>query len=491
MFRKIDIRQGVSLQEYAAIPEYHLAVSELEAEVKQLYSVLQGRTVWMINSTDKGGGVAEMLPKMIQIFRELEISMEWGIIHTTDQEFFQFTKRMHNMLHGSGKGGIRQKEREAYERVNRENAKSLKAKLGEKDVLIVHDPQPMGLGAFLNQELDISTIWRSHIGTDRKNEATESAWEFLYSYSRNYQHGVFSAPEYVPSYFSDRFSLIQPAIDPLSHKNRPLSPHRIAGVFSNGHLEQSHHSVVPSDYPSFAQRLQADGTFTEACLPESFGFFYRPIVTQISRWDRLKGFRPLVEAFAMIKKSIKEKNISSDSLARKRLTLMRLALVGPDPASIQDDPEGKEVLGEMIAFYKSLDENLQKDIGLFALPMDSLKNNALMVNAIQRCSSIIVQNSIQEGFGLTITEAMWKGIPVLSTNAVGPRQQIRHQIDGFLIQDAENVKELAQALEEMLEDTSQRRLYGENASRHVYQNFLVFAQIRNWLKVFSTTLATS
>ena len=309
MIRKIEVNTQGALAQYAAVPEYQLAVSKLESQAKQLLSLFQGRTLWMLNSTDKGGGVAEMLPKMIQILRELGIAVEWAVIQTQEQPFFHFTKRMHNMIHAAGKDNpeISTAEREVYEKVNRENADGLKTLLKKDDVLVVHDPQPMALGAMLKQELGLPLIWRSHIGTDKSNAATQSVWKFLESYAPGYDFGVFSAAEYVPSFFTERSALIQPAIDPLSYKNCPLTPHRLAGILSNAQMEKPEHPVVTPNYPSPAQRLQGDGSFKAAYLPESFGFLYRPIVTQISRWDRLKGFQPLIEAFVLLKQGLAKK----------------------------------------------------------------------------------------------------------------------------------------------------------------------------------------
>ena len=293
-----------------------------------------------------------MLPKMIQIFRELGLATEWAVIQTQEQPFFHFTKRMHNMIHAAGKENpeISKEEREVYEKVNRENADALKALLKKDDILVVHDPQPMALGSMLKQELGLPTVWRSHIGTDRDNEATQSVWKFLESYAPGYDFGVFSATEYIPSCFTGRSSLIQPAIDPLSHKNRPLTPRRLAGILSNAQMEKSEHPLVSSNYTAPAQRLQADGSFREAYLPESFGFFYRPIVTQISRWDRLKGFRPLIEAFVLLKQGLAKKK-ELGATERRRLEIVRLALAGPgSPIPYRMIPKGRKCCASLSLF---------------------------------------------------------------------------------------------------------------------------------------------
>ena len=168
------------------------------------------------------------------------------------------------------------------------------------------------------------------------------------------------------------------------------------------------------------------------------------------------------------------------------MDLVRLVLAGPDPASIQDDPEGLEMMAELHAAYGELDPRLQDDIAVVTLPMSSLRHNALIVNALQRASSLVVQNSLREGFGLTVTEAMWKRVPILSNSkACGPRQQVRDGQDGRLIADPEDPDELAHAMNEMLADAEGRDDWGRSAQRRAHQNFLVFSQLRAWIQLFA------
>ncbi len=489
MIRDIDVTSGISLSSYEEIPEYQLTLSELRTETTHILPQLKGRTIWMVNSTDKGGGVAEMLPRMVSIFRELGIGMNWVVIDSDKEEFFAFTKRLHNMIHGTGRPGISEAEKSVYEAVNRANADALKGRIAPNDILIVHDPQPMAMGAYLQQELGILTIWRCHIGTDVENDATASVWQFLKAYSGGYTCGVFSAPEYIPPFFAGHSHIIHPAIDPLSHKNRPLTPRRLMGILCNAQIEKAEHPVVTLPFPQPALRLRSDGQFQVANQTDSFGLLYRPIVTQISRWDRLKGFLPLIQGFVRLKQQYRSFNHEPKEIEHRRFEIMKLVLAGPDPTSIQDDPEGKEVLEELKSCYCSLDAKMQESIALLALPMASLKFNALMVNALQRCSTIVFQNSIQEGFGLTVTEAMWKGVAIIGTNCVGIRQQIRDGIDGRLLDDPQNIDQIAHLLYQVLNDAHGRMVFGENARRHAYNEFLVFTQIRRWLRLMAEVSA--
>ena len=167
------------------------------------------------------------------------------------------------------------------------------------------------------------------------------------------------------------------------------------------------------------------------------------------------------------------------------MDLVRLVLAGPDPASIQDDPEGKEVLEELHAAYLELDPALQDDVAVVTLPMSSARHNALIVNALQRASSVVVQNSLREGFGLTATEAMWKGVCVVGTRACGLRQQIRSGIDGILIQDSQDPDEIARRLDDILQEANKRDYMARNGKQRVHREFLIFKQLCDWLSVLS------
>lgn len=209
------------------------------------------------------------------------------------------------------------------------------------------------------------------------------------------------------------------------------------------------------------------------------------MVLQVSRWDRLKGWAPLLEGFARLKARQGSRAASSDPRHARRMEIVRLVLAGPDPASIQDDPEAREVLAELTAAYRALAPAIQPDVALLTLPMDSAKQNALMVNVLQRCAVVVVQNSLREGFGLTATEAMWKRTAVLASRACGLRLQIRDGLEGRLTPDAEDPDAIAQRLDAMLADAAGRERWGAAAQRRVYDEFLVFSQVRRWIELLS------
>ncbi len=483
MIRTIDIRDTHSLQDYGA--RLHLArtVNDLQDAGEKLVDRLRDRTVWMINSTEEGGGIAEMLPKVVSLLRDLGVKTEWVVVGSEDDAFFHLTKRIHNLLHGAGHAELRSEDHSLYASVSREAANLLKGRIGPNDVVVTHDPQALGVGALLKEDLGVPAIWRCHVGLDTTTSRTASAWKFLESWALAYDKTVFTFSDYVPSFLADRAAIIAPAIDPLSDKNRELSIRKVAGVLSNAHMDGQAVPVLTPAFESPAMRLQADGTFAPANLPDPIGLLHRPIVTQVSRWDRLKGWAPLLRGFERLKSRGSGDLAELSERRRRRLDLVRLVLAGPDPDAIQDDPEGLEVFEEMRESWLELPVAVQRDVALLVLPMGSRRINALMVNALQRCSSIVAQNSIQEGFGLTVTEAMWKRRPVMGTWAVGIRNQMRDGIDGRLVNDPRNPDEVASILNEMLASPALREEWGENGERRVAEHFLIFTQVLRWLRV--------
>lgn len=485
MAKIVDV-PDLTLDEY----EEHLDLAPLVRRLRRVAGAIvpafAGRTIWMVNSTARGGGVAEMLPAEVALLRDLGLAVEWVVIEADDPAFFSLTKRLHNLVHGEGEPGQPgDDERATFEAVNRRNAEWLRGRIRPGDVLVVHDPQPLPLAGILARDVPVLCIWRCHIGVDERNDRTRAAWEFLQPYTAPYRRTIFSAQEYIPEFLAERAIVMHPAIDPLTHKNRELSIHKLTCVLANSALSVNPGPVLNPPFRRPAERLLPAGSFAPANMVEDIGLLHRPIITQLSRWDRLKGFAPLMDAFSRLKERARRDG-RLDPLHRRRLELVRLVLAGPDPDSIADDPEGMEVVAELREQYQSLDPTIQRDLAVLTLPMESRGENALMANAIQRTSSIVVQNSIREGFGLTVAEAMWKGIPVLSNRrAAGPRLQVRDGIDGCLIGDPQDPDELADALDAMLAAPEQRDRWGRSARRRAHGEFLVFGALERWLQVFA------
>jgi trehalose synthase len=483
MIEHIEIKDTPTIETYDQYSSLIMALREFREESSMLAPKLKGRRIWMINSTATGGGVAEMMPRMASLMRQIGLDVRWVVMGTEETDFFHLTKNIHNLIHGAGAPVFSEADRELFEKVNRENADHFLAELQDDDIVVIHDPQPMAMAGMLKAKRDITTIWRCHIGLDESNQHTQAAWDFLRPYFKDYDHIIFSAPEYIPNFVSKNVSIIAPAIDPLSHKNRNLYLHKLSGILIDSGLTGNGHQAIAPPFEHQVRRVMPDGSYGSSRQPEDLGLLYRPIITEVSRWDRLKGWLPLMQGFAHLKQTPAYRE--GDERHRRRLDLCRLVLAGPDPDFIADDPEGKAMLEELIEAYKNMPAEVQDDIAILLLPMHSRKENALIVNALQRCSSIVVQNSLREGFGLTVAEAMWKSIPVMGSKACGIRQQLREGIDGHYTESAEDPVAVADALDFMLRQPKQREVWGFNAQKHAINNFLVFTQIRRYLQLLT------
>ena len=481
--QKIHVKAGAKIQDYKAYGSLYASVLDFIEKSKDSVNAIKDCTIWMINSTAIGGGVAEMLPSQMRILRELGVAIEWLVIEATDPKFFDLTKRIHNAIHGSGDGKFSKEDREIYEQVNTKNLDKALEFIKDGDVVVVHDPQPMPLAAMIKKEKNVSIVWRCHIGLEDDTDITDSVWDFLSKYTDDYDHFIFSLPSYVPKGLKNRTTIIPPAIDPLSHKNRELQLHKCIGILYQSGVVKDHKAVLYHRYNHLVRRVMPDGSFGMVNESEDLNLIYRPMVIEISRWDRLKGFKELMQAFIKMKKD-NLKNGDPDSLAYKRIEMTLLVMGGPDPAFVSDDPEGQAVLEELIKEYSQVSEAMQNDIAILLLPLDNPKENALIVNALQRTSSIVVQNSIQEGFGLTATEGMWKRKPMLVSGAAGLKFQVEHNKTGMINQDPTNIDKLSETLYYMLNNPKERDKWGFNGQLRVIQNFTLFSQLLLWLKVF-------
>ena len=482
--QKINVKPGAKIEDYKAYGSLYSSVLDFLEQAKDPIEVLKGRTIWMINSTALGGGVAEMLPSQMRILRELGVSIEWLVIEAKESAFFDITKRIHNAIHGSGNGIFTEEDRNVYEAVNRNNLAKALDLINDGDIVVVHDPQPMPLAAMIKMEKKVSIIWRCHIGLEEDTEITDAVWEFLKPYTNDYDHFVFSLPSYVPKPLKKKTSIIPPAIDPLSHKNRELQLHKCIGILYQSGVLDDHKAILYHRYNHLVRKVMPDGTFDVLDADQNLDLIYRPIITEISRWDRLKGFKELMEAFIKMKVD-NRKHGDPESLDYKRIEMTLLVLGGPDPAFVYDDPEGQEVLKELTEAYKQVDKSMQNDVAILLLPLDNPKENALIVNALQRTSSIIVQNSIQEGFGLTATEAMWKRKPVLVSGAAGLKFQVVHNKTGQINEDPTDIEKLSSTMTYMLNHPKERDKWGFNGQLRVIQNFTLFSQLIAWLEVLA------
>ena len=475
----ITVESRCRLDDYAKLASFAPLVAEVREEARRLTS--EHRTIWMLSSTAAGGAVAEMMPRLVALLGELGADARW-VVMRAERPFFALTRRLHDLVHGVGDPALGPADLELYEAVSRRCAEALARMVSPRDLLVVHDPQPLGVGAWIKRAIGLPVFWRCHIGHDEDSPQARAAWRFLQPYASVCDRSVFSAAEYIPAFLAGRASLMHPSIDPLDHKNRELPPTKLVGILANAGLLAPAHPVLTPPFSARAVRLRRDGAFADAVGDNEIGLPFRPILLQVSRWDRLKGWVSLLEGFRALKDRIPSVR---DPRHRRRLEILRLVLAGPDPDGIEDDPDAHEVLAELSARYRELPPRLAEDVALVVLPMASRKQNALMVNCLQRCAHLVVQCSLREAFSLAVTEAQWKGVAVLGSATTGIREQIRDHIDGRLLADPSNPREIGETLDEMLSSPKQRQAWGTDAQRRVHDHFLIFHQLCGWIRLFS------
>jgi len=374
-------------------------------DLRLLGERLHGKVIQNINSTSVGGGVAEILTGMVPLLKDIGVDARWDVIKG-GMQFFEVTKKMHNALHGK-ENQIDDEDLAVFLETSYKNIEEV-ATYG--DVVFVHDPQPIAL---INKRTANKWIWRCHIDIscpDRK------VWDFLREYVVKYDAAVFSAPSFSQDLPIKQF-LISPSIDPLSDKNKELPEDVIAGVL------------------------------------EKYGIVRdKPIITQISRFDRLKDPLGVIKAYSQVKESID----------------CQLILAG---GGASDDPEGALVLEEVREAAKK-----DKDIHVLLLPQNDIE-----INALQRASDVIMQKSLREGFGLTVTEALWKAKPVVVSSVGGIPLQVKNKYSGLLCHSVDGA---AFALKQLLNSPSYAKRLGENGREHVRNNFLITRHIKDYMLLF-------
>lgn len=480
--RKVRLKKSDPLKDYRNFPGLSPLIDEIEHKAGRLRKRLKGRKIWMVNSTETGGGVAEMLPTLMSMFSDLRIPVSWLVVTPEDPAFFLLTKKLHHLLHGRKDGGssISDQEKGLYELDSQKMAQALEKVIGVNDLVIVHDPQPLAAGAFLsNKRKRLKMVWRCHIGTEFDNVYSKLGWQFLKPFFGNYRETLFTHPDYIPRFLKKKSSILYPAIDPLSDKNNWLSTEEMVEIFHmSGLLGRRRRGFMQP-----VKQLMPNGKQT---LPHHFDPITMPIILEVSRWDHLKGFIPLMKGFLHMKRKAKETRYRGlRELTRNMIRNSVLVLAGPQVGTVADDPEPAIVLEEIKTFYASLSKREQAQIYLFLLPMDSKRENALIVNALQRSADIIVQNSIREGFGLTVTEAQWKVVPILATGVGGIRLQVLNHETGLVIKNPLNSKEVGENLLYLLTHKNERRTMARRAWLRSIEMYLIPALLRNYLDIMS------
>jgi trehalose synthase len=477
--REIPLHRTTNLELYRDLDHLDPLLARLRERGRALANRLGTCKVWMLNSAATGGGVAEMMPRVCSLLADLGIDTRWLVLEPGRPDFFRITKQIHNLLHGESSTLRLQEARGVFEDVARAAAAKLHP-VSRNDLLVVHDPQPCALPIFLPPSVRPRLIWRSHVGVSERNEWTEAAWAFLRPYLGVYERLIFSSPAYIPDEWRARSAVLQPGIDPLAHKNRSLRPYKLVGILTAAGLAEGPEPPAWARFASRAQRY-AEGGWAAEPIP---ALLHTPLIVQISRFDRLKGFQYLIPAFERLVHTHEEQalHVRADAeRAQSELSRAQLVLAGPDPAGVADDPEAEEVLRALCEAQAALPKPLRERVHLLRLPMAVPKENALMVNGLQRVASVVVQNSIREGFGLTAAEAMWKATPVIAANVGGLAAQIRDGTDGLLIQRPDDPAELAAALARVLSCPLEAERLGRVGRARVRDHFLVLGQVERWI----------
>jgi len=395
------------------INDYRTVVGSNEIEeIKMLSSMLEGAGMHNVNSTMDGGGVAEILARMVPLMKDIGINATWDVIKGAD-EFYEVTKAFHNALHGK-KERIGKKEFSIFEEYSKLNMDLFEK---ESDFYIIHDPQPLALAGIRKNYPGSHWIWRCHIDVSAPHK---KLWEYLEKHVEKYDASIFTMPAFAQKLSIPQF-MITPSIDPLSDKNKNIDKKLISEV-----LEK--YSIDPE----------------------------KPFITQISRFDRLKDPVGVIEAY---------------KLARKRVEC-QLVLAG---GGATDDPEGAEVLAEV-------KERAEGDPNIKILELPHFSD--LEINALQRASDVVIQKSLKEGFGLTVTEALWKGTPVIGGAVGGIKAQVINDVTGYLVYSVEGC---AKRIEELLKDPEKRTRIGNNGRELVRSRFLLTKHIKNYLLLMLAT----
>jgi trehalose synthase len=378
-------------------------------KLRRLAEPLQGTKVVHVNSTRVGGGVAEILYKLVPLLNELGLRTDWEIIEG-NAEFYACTKSFHNGLQGDSVS-ISDSQLSNYEKVNVQNAERLRPALEQADFVFIHDPQPAALLQSMPDRQG-KWIWRCHIDASKPYRPV---WKYLRRFVSEYDASIFSLSDFAQPLPHPQY-LVPPSIDPLSEKNIDLDQTEIQAVVNRFGLDAS-----------------------------------RPLVLQVSRFDRFKDPVGVIQAF---------------QIARRGIPGLQLVLAG---GSADDDPEGAAVLDEVRS--ASGDDG---DIHVLLLPPDAHR----VINALQRASDIVLQKSTREGFGLTVTEAMWKSRPVIGGNTGGIRLQVIDHHTGFLVSSPEGA---ALRIRYLLTNRENLAKMGATAHAFARDNFLLTRHIAEYL----------
>ncbi len=465
---EVDVQALDAARLESLIGAERMARYERAADAAQ--AALAGHSVLNVSSTSSGGGVAEMLQTLLAYVRGAGIDARWLVIRG-DEHFFEITKRIHNGIYGTpgDDGALGEQERAHYERVLRRNGEELLAILRQGDVVLIHDPQPAGLTEAV-RSAGARVVWRCHIGREEPNHWTERAWEFLRPYIQDADDFVFSRASFAPAWVDPaRTHVIPPSIDPFSAKNEPMSRRNV--LLALGYVGLLDGDGDPPAVP-FTRRDGSPGRINRHVdilqsgpAPPADA----PLVVQVSRWDTLKDMAGVMEGFAH----------HVDAGLGAHLTLM-----GPAVKGIVDDPEAAMVYDECVERWRALPHAIRGRVHLACAPVADPDELAAITNALQRHAAVVTQKSLAEGFGLTVTEAMWKSRPIVASAVGGIVDQIEDGKQGLLIEDPSDLASFGAAIERLLRDAPLARKLGAAARARAAAEFLGDRHLDQYAQLF-------
>ncbi len=446
----------------------HDRVERVAAHAQRTSARLEGRTVWNISSTAVGGGVSEVIRSLLRYARGLGVDVRWLVVEGPPA-FFAITKRLHNALYDNEGDGspLGPEQATLYERVLSENVGALTQRIRPGDAVICHDPQTAGLIPSLKAH-GVRVVWRCHIGREGGGVHTELGWQFLEPYLKQADITVFSRAEYVPSWMTEaRVLTLAPNIDPFSVKNQWMPEHsRHAILAASGLVERT----PDLESSVFVREDGSPGMVTHPARVVREGgalSLETPWIVQISRWDRMKGHVLVLEAFRRLVEAVPSLDAS-------------LVLAGPSIRGISDDPDGPLVFTEVERAWRALPAHVRTRAQIAEIPMADADENASIINALQRHATVIVQASLREGFGLTVTEAMWKRKPIVASEVGGIRDQVRHDREGLLVREPTDAQGFADAFERMLTSPELRARLGHAAYERACERYLSLTALDRW-----------
>ncbi len=435
-------------------------------------SHLQGTVIWNVSPTSRGGEVPELLRSLVAYGRGSGVDTRWAVLQARP-EFFRITKRIQNRLLGFAGGGgeLGEREHRLYQESVLHASHELSFLIRRGDVAILHDPETAGLAPELRRA-GAKVVWRCHAGTDTPNEHAMEARKFLDPYVAGADAYVFSRPSLAWDGLDQaRIAVIPPSIDPFSPKNNELTQARGAAILIQSGLLSGYASATP-------YFVRPTGTI--GLVERHVDLFQTGpaplaarLVVQVSRWDRLKDPVGVLRGFA-----------GSPATAPAHLII-----AGPELSAAVDDPESGAVLDETLGAWWALPEGVRERVHIACLPMQDADENAAIVNALQRRAAVVVQKSLAEGFGLSVSEAMWKARPVVVSGVGGLRDQVEDHKTGLVLEDPTDLEAFGTAVSRLLAEPELAATIGTAAHERVRLGFLSDRHLQQYADLLERLVA--